>query len=71
MESPGKEENEEGDTVIDSEHGNVPCPLTPDTKESKSRATTTPVSGAAPIQEIFLVREYMPTNLADTSDKFP
>lgn len=48
VESLGKEENEEGDVVIDSERGNVPCPLTTDTKESKSIAMATPGSGAAP-----------------------
>ena len=47
MESPGKKENEEEDVVIDSEPGNVPCPLTLDTKESKSTATATP-AGTAP-----------------------
>lgn len=49
---------------------NTLCHLTPKTKESKSIATTTPASTAAPIQKTFMMRQYTSTELIDIASKF-
>lgn len=53
--------------MIDSETDEAPCLWTPKIKENKSTATTNPASGAAPVYEVFMMRQYMAAELTDTA----
>ena len=66
------EENEEKDVMVMTvKHIEGPISLTPNTKKSRNIATTAPASGAAPVQETFLLKEYIPAELTVRAAKFP
>lgn len=46
------------------------CPLTCNVMENESTAITTPASGAAPIQKIFIMRVYTPVEFIVIAAKF-
>lgn len=67
----GKQSEEEVLCQVTVQPMERPCHPTPNTKESASPATATPASGEPPVQEMFMTREYTPTELIDRAAKFP